>query len=181
MCLLNFYTTQILISTFCIIECISLLIEVTNFNDKFKVNTFSAIGFDTTGQTDRQTDRRTDTTKSKSAIRAFTNAPKKIQINSDHNATGFIIHQALYATWCFQNNGFDVADFSKKFVDFSSTNTCRSSIIYKLTSAIDIRIQTYYRILIEIPLTVRRLNTMKERQIRLPTTRSFCALCANNS
>jgi hypothetical protein len=33
MCLLNFYTTQILTSTFCIIECISQLIKVTDCNN----------------------------------------------------------------------------------------------------------------------------------------------------
>lgn len=51
---------------------------------------FSAIEFNTTGQTD--TDRRTVTTKPKSAIRAFAKGPKKTQIKSDHNNTGFIVH-----------------------------------------------------------------------------------------
>jgi hypothetical protein len=41
MCLLNFYTSQILTSTFCIIECISRLIKVTDCNNarwKLEIN-----------------------------------------------------------------------------------------------------------------------------------------------
>jgi hypothetical protein len=65
--------------------------------NKLNENTFSGIGFDTTGQTD--TDKYTDRTKPKSAIRAL-KAPKK-DSKSDHNDKGFIIHQALHAMWCF--------------------------------------------------------------------------------
>jgi hypothetical protein len=65
-------------------------ILIKDFNDKFNENPFRAIGFDTTGQSD--TDRRTDTTKPKSATRALAKAPKKTQIKSAHNDTGFIIH-----------------------------------------------------------------------------------------
>jgi len=78
---------------------LSRQILIKDFNDKFNENTFSAIRFDTTRQTDK--DKRTDRTKPKSAIRAFARAPKKTRIKSDHNGTGFIIHQTLYATWCF--------------------------------------------------------------------------------
>jgi hypothetical protein len=51
-------------------------ILIKDFNDKFNENKFSAIGFDTTGQTDK--DRPTDTTKQKALFALLRRRPKTL-------------------------------------------------------------------------------------------------------